>query len=206
MTKTPSLFLGAATRINNSGGLVPLELPAHHRRTHAVIAGMTGSGKTVFNLVLIEEALLSRVPVLMIDVKGDLANLLLAFPSLSPEDILPWVEGSLSPSDPRPSEVAAELAAQRAAGLAKWSIGEPELRVYAERTALRVITPGSNAGEMLHVLSSLERRSERWDTDLESARAALSAAISLLLRLLGRDPDPAKSKEHVLLSVLAEHD
>ncbi|HEX7476282.1 MAG TPA: hypothetical protein VF331_00605 [Polyangiales bacterium] len=57
---------------------------------------------------------------------------------------------------------------------------------------------------MLHVLSSLERRSSRWDTDVESARAALSAAVSLLLRLLGRDPDPAKSREHVLLSVLAE--
>ena len=56
----------------------------------------------------------------------------------------------------------------------------------------------------MHVLSSLERRSERWDADPESARAALSAAISLLLRLLGRDPDPAKSREHVLLSVLAE--
>jgi hypothetical protein len=50
----------------------------------------------------------------------------------------------------------------------------------------------------------LERRSARWDTDPEAARAALSAAVSLLLRLLGRDPDPAKSKEHVLLSVLAE--
>jgi hypothetical protein len=35
-------------------------------------------------------------------------------------------------------------------------------------------------------------------------RAALSAAVSLVLRLLGRDPDPAKSREHVLLSVLAE--
>ena len=54
------------------------------------------------------------------------------------------------------------------------------------------------------MLSPLERRSARWDTDPESARAALSAAVSLVLRLLGRDPDPAKSKEHVLLSVLAE--
>jgi hypothetical protein len=41
-------------------------------------------------------------------------------------------------------------------------------------------------------------------TDPESARAALSAAVSLLLRLLRRGPDPAKSKEHVLLSVLSE--
>jgi hypothetical protein len=47
------------------------------------------------------------------------------------------------------------------------------------------------------------RRSARWDQDPESARAALSAAVSLLLRLQGRDPDPARSREHVLLSVLA---
>src|SRR5439155_26484898 len=69
---------------------------------------------------------------------------------------------------------------------------------------IRVIAPGASAGEPLHVLSSLERRSDRWDRDPESARAALSAAVSLVLRLLGRDPDPAKSREHVLLSVLAE--
>jgi hypothetical protein len=67
-----------------------------------------------------------------------------------------------------------------------------------------VITPGSSAGESLHLLSSLERRSARWDVDPEAGRAALSAAISLVLRLLGRDPDPAKSREHVLLSLLAE--
>src|SRR5690606_36229910 len=59
-------------------------------------------------------------------------------------------------------------------------------------------------GEPLHILSSLERRKPLWDSDPETARASLSAAISLLLRLLGRDPDPAKSRAHVLLSVIAE--
>lgn len=54
------------------------------------------------------------------------------------------------------------------------------------------------------MLSSLERRSDRWDEDPETARDALSAAVSLVLRLLGRESDPAKSREHVLLSVLAE--
>ena len=54
------------------------------------------------------------------------------------------------------------------------------------------------------MLSSLERRSSRWDTDPESAQASLSAAVSLVLRLVGRDADPARSREHVLLSVLAE--
>jgi hypothetical protein len=54
------------------------------------------------------------------------------------------------------------------------------------------------------MLSSLERRSSRWESDPEAARDALMAAVSLVLRLLGREPDPAKSREHVLLSVLAE--
>ena len=91
-----------------------------------------------------------------------------------------------------------------AKGLKSWDITESAVERYVQGSTVRVITPGSSAGELLHVLSSLERRSERWDTDPESARAALSAAVSLLLRLLGRDPDPAKSREHVLLSVLAE--
>jgi hypothetical protein len=67
-----------------------------------------------------------------------------------------------------------------------------------------VLTPGSSAGEPLHILSPLERRNSDWDSDPEAGRAALSAAISLVLRLLGKDPDPAKSREHVLLSILAE--
>src|ERR1700740_2020145 len=54
--------------------------------THAVCVGMTGSGKTGLCLALIEEALLDGIPVLLIDPKGDLANLCLTFPALRPED------------------------------------------------------------------------------------------------------------------------
>jgi hypothetical protein len=180
-------------------------MPAHHLVTHGVVVGMTGSGKTGLVTVLIEEALRTGVPVLVIDVKGDLTNLLLSFPSFDAAAIEPWVHAMISPTDPRSAlEVAAQLAEERARGLRAWNIAEPALASYAATTEVRVITPGSSAGELLHVLSSLERRSERWDRDPESARAALSAAVSLLLRLLGRDSDPARSKEHVLLSVLAE--
>ena len=52
---------------------------------------MTGSGKTGLCLALIEEALLDGIPVLLIDPKGDLANLCLTFPELRPEDFKPWV-------------------------------------------------------------------------------------------------------------------
>ena len=48
--------------------------------THAVIIGMTGSGKTGLAITLLEEALIDRIPVIAIDPKGDLPNLLLTFP------------------------------------------------------------------------------------------------------------------------------
>jgi hypothetical protein len=63
---------------------------------------------------------------------------------------------------------------------------------------------GSSTGEPLHVLSFLEQPSPLWQTDVEAARESLSASLSLLLRLIGRDPDPTRSRDHVVLSILAE--
>src|SRR5436189_2829593 len=60
--------------------------------THAVVVGMTGSGKTGLCLSLLEEAAIDGVPALVIDPKGDLGNLLLAFPQLRPEDFRPWID------------------------------------------------------------------------------------------------------------------
>jgi hypothetical protein len=187
---------------DGAGGMA--RMPANHLVTHGVIVGMTGSGKSGCVTVMVEEALRARVPTLVVDVKGDLPNLLLSFPRFDPVDLVPWVESAVSGDDKPIERVANELNALRKNSLAAWSIGEGELEQFVRQSEIRVITPGSSAGELLHVLSSLERRSPRWDTDPESARAALSAAVSLVLRLLGRDPDPAKSREHVLLSVLAE--
>jgi hypothetical protein len=199
-----SLHLGAWRPLDGSKG-GPFRLPAHHLVTQGVVVGATGSGKTGLLMVLAEEALRAQIPVLVIDVKGDLPNLLLSFPTLAPSELLPWASAAAAANDARAhAAIAAELAEERRRGLAAWSIGELELAAFRASTSVRVITPGASAGELLHVLSSLERRSDRWEHDPESARAALSAAISLVLRLLGRDPDPAKSREHVLLAVLAE--
>ena len=46
---------------------------------------MTGSGKTGLCLSLLEEAALDGIPAIAIDPKGDLGNLLLAFPNLAAE-------------------------------------------------------------------------------------------------------------------------
>ena len=205
MAKTPALYLGCTRALNGAGVANQLKLPAHHLVTHAVVLGMTGSGKTGLTTVMIEEAIGAGVPVLVLDVKGDLPNLLLAFPDFDPGRFQPWVEGYSQPGDERtPEEISRTLTEEHRTGLQAWGIGEPQLQSFTRKTEVRVITPGSSAGESLHLLSSLERRSARWDQDPEAGRAALSAAISLVLRLLGRDPDPARSREHVLLSLLAE--
>ena len=59
--------------------------------THAVCVGMTGSGKTGLCIDILEEAAIDGIPALVIDPKGDLANLLLTFPTLSAEEFQPWV-------------------------------------------------------------------------------------------------------------------
>jgi DNA helicase HerA-like ATPase len=57
-----------------------------------VIIGMTGSGKTGLSVGLIEEAALGGIPVVIIDPKAEMSNLLLAFSDLTPESFEPWVD------------------------------------------------------------------------------------------------------------------
>src|SRR5512135_2781013 len=64
--------------------------------THAVVTGMTGSGKTGLCIDLLEEAALQRVPAIIIDPKGDLTNLLLHFPELLPADFQPWIDPDMA--------------------------------------------------------------------------------------------------------------
>ena len=72
----------------------PFLLDPSDLTTHGLIVGMTGSGKTALGIVLIEELLTRGIPVLAIDPKGDLGNLLLAFPRLSAEEFSPFVDPS----------------------------------------------------------------------------------------------------------------
>jgi hypothetical protein len=200
------LTIGRSLPFDGTGTAAPLGIPSHHLTTHAVVLGMTGSGKTGLVLVTVEEALRQGIPTLMVDLKGDLPNLLLAPPMADPAAFDPWIDPHAPEHHGRaPAEVAAELAAKRDAGLVRSGISPEHVAAYRASTHVRVLTPGSTAGEPVHLLSSLERRSALWDSDLESARAALSSAISLALRLVGRDPEPARSRDHVLLAVLAEH-
>jgi DNA helicase HerA-like ATPase len=122
------LHLGERRSVDGQRELGRFELPTDHLLTHGVIVGMTGSGKTGLVTVLVEEALRAEIPVLVVDIKGDLPNLALAFPSFDAEPMTPWVEPAPNDEDgiADPPEVARALEDRRAA-LAKSGIGEAEL-------------------------------------------------------------------------------
>ena len=85
--------------------------------THAVVVGMTGSGKTGLCINLLEEAVLDNIPSIIIDPKGDITNLLLTFPNLQPEDFQPWV-------NPDEAQRAGQTIASYAADVAsRWKSG-----------------------------------------------------------------------------------
>src|SRR4030043_538197 len=97
-----------------------LEEPAD-LTTHAVVVGMTGSGKTGLCIDLLEEAALNNIPALMIDPKGDMTNTLLHFPDLLPQDFQPWVNPDQARRAGKTLEQAAADAAQLwTKGLTDW--------------------------------------------------------------------------------------
>ena len=123
--------------------------------THAVCIGMTGSGKTGLGITLIEEAAIDGLPVLAIDPKGDLANLMLTFPGLSAQEFAPWV----NPDEARTQqmsvdEFAAKEAARWKAGLADWDEDGDRIRRLKAAADVSVYTPGSRAGLPLSILET----------------------------------------------------
>src|SRR5210317_1261566 len=116
--------------------------------THAVIIGMTGSGKTGLGIGLLEEALIDNIPIIAIDPKGDLPNLLLNFPDLEPKNFQPWVNAQDALNKGLPIEkFASQQAETWRKGLAAW--GQAPERIARLRAAadFTVYTPGSHAGE-----------------------------------------------------------
>jgi phage host-nuclease inhibitor protein Gam len=174
--------------------------------THAVCVGMTGSGKTGLCLALLEEAAIDSVPAIIIDPKGDLANLALAFPDLDAASFLPWVDASEAARHGMTVEqYAADTAKRWKQGLADW--GQPPERIARFRDAAEVAiyTPGSDAGRRLTVLRSFDAPPDELIQDSDAYREHLTATASGLLALLGIDADPVRSREHILLASLLDH-
>jgi hypothetical protein len=182
----------------------PFEIKASDLTTHGIVIGMTGSGKTGLSIVLIEEALQAGIPVIVIDPKGDMGNLGLAFPELRPEDFAPWVDTESAARDGLTPEAAAAAAAKSwTEGLADWDLGAEDLARYAASREVRIITPGSTAGIPLNLIESLDPPGEAID-DEEEFRDQVDAVVTALLGLLHLPADPVSSP-YILLFTLIEN-
>ncbi len=183
----------------------PLIYEAKDLTTHAVCVGMTGSGKTGLGIGLIEEAAIDGIPAIVIDPKGDMGNLLLAFPHLAPSDFRPWVdEGEAARKQTTPDEHAIHVAETWRRGLMAW--GQDGARIARLRASadFAIYTPGSRAGLPLSILSSLSAPPPGFAEDTAAMRDRVSAAVSGLLALAGVEADPIQSREHILLSNIVD--
>ncbi|MBK9601097.1 MAG: DUF87 domain-containing protein [Anaerolineales bacterium] len=174
--------------------------------THAVVTGMTGSGKTGLCVALLEEAALQNIPAIIIDPKGDLTNLLLHFPDLLPQDFQPWIDPEMERRTGKSmEEIANEAASSWRNGLNEWGIGPDRLLALKNAAQFAIYTPGSDSGIPVSVLSSLAAPGLDWESNREVLRERISSTVTALLGLVGmNDLDPLRSREHILLSNIFE--
>jgi len=173
--------------------------------THAVIIGMTGSGKTGLGIGILEEALIDNIPVIAIDPKGDLTNLLLNFPDLSPEDFRPWVNAQDALNKGLTIDQFAAMQAETwRKGLADWGQEPDRIARLKTKADFAVYTPGSHAGLPVSVLKSFSPPSPVILEDPDLIRQKIQTMATSLLTLLGIEADPIMSREHVLLSNIFE--
>jgi hypothetical protein len=173
--------------------------------THAVIIGMTGSGKTGLGIGILEEALIDNIPIIAIDPKGDLPNLLLNFPDLGPEDFRPWVNAQDALNKGLTiDQFAAKQAETWRKGLADWGQGPDRIARLKATADFSVYTPGSHAGIPVSVLRSFSPPPPGTLEDPDLLREQIQTTATSLLALLGIEADPIISREHILLSNIFE--
>jgi hypothetical protein len=173
--------------------------------THAVCVGMTGSGKTGLCVTLLEEAAIDGIPAIIIDPKGDLADLMLTFPNLSPEEFRPWVDDEEARKRGiSPEEYARAEAERWSKGLADWEEDGDRIRRLRSAADFAVYTPGSSAGLPVSIASSFAAPPPQYYSDRELLSERISTTTSGLLGLIGIQADPLRSREHILISKILE--
>ncbi len=171
--------------------------------THAVVVGMTGSGKTGLCITMLEEAAIDAIPAIIIDPKGDLSNLLLTFPNLKPEDFAPWINADdARKKGVEPADFAAQQADLWKKGLADWQQDGDRIQRLRDSADFAIYTPGSNAGLPVSILKSFAAPPAEIANDSELLRERITSTVTSLLGLMNIQADPLQSREHILLSTI----
>ncbi len=171
--------------------------------THAVIIGMTGSGKTGLGIAMIEEAAIDKVPSIIIDPKGDMGNLLLSFPGLKVEDFRNWIDPAEAEGKGMDPDVyAGETAKNWEEGLRSFYQDKNRITLFRESADFTIYTPGSSAGVPLSILSNFDVPSQDVLDDPDTFSSIINSTVMGLLSLVDIKADAITSKEYILLAAI----
>jgi len=174
----------------------PFTIESDSLTTHGVILGMTGSGKTGLAVACLEELALAGVPCVVVDQKGDLARLMLAFPGLRAKQFEPWVDvREANAKSISCLELAEKTAALWRKGIERTGQDVERVERYGNSLQFRLYTPGQRIAP-ISVLSNLDRPE---DNQNEAATDVATSLISMMARI----SDPERVRTYLSACVLA---
>jgi len=166
--------------------------------THAAIIGMTGSGKTGLGISILEEACIDNIPTFIIDPKGDMTNLALAFPQMSAQDFVPYVDENEAQNKGMSADEFAASEAQTWKNGIEGSFQSLErVGLFKDSAELKIYTPKSSSGVGVALLGDFARPS--LEVGSEEFSEYVGSLASSVLSLVGIEND-VNSKEHLLIS------
>jgi len=179
---TMSMLIGT----KNDG--TPLTIDPADLTTHGVVLGRTGSGKTGATVATIEEAVLSGASAIIIDPKGDLTNLALAFPGLAAGEFAPWAEDGKDPGE------IADRARKELGHLA------PNVQRWKSAADVTIYAPGKTrgGGQSVNVLASFDAPTGNYSE--QALRDRASALVAGVLNAIGHTADPMTDPANVFLT------
>src|SRR5690606_11351921 len=79
------------------------------------------------------------------------------------------------------------------------------IRHLRNQVEIGIYTPGSSAGRPVSVLRSFDAPPRQRIDDADAFRERIQTTVTGLLGLLGIDPDPIRSRPHILISGILDH-
>jgi len=131
----------------------PVTLNKSDLLKHIFICGKTGTGKTVLAKILLEEVALLRIPVIAIDLKGDISSLAIQATGEDPRDLIPWIpvrEGA------EKEKKAAEISSGHREHLKEWGFDFIHPTDFNKKVRVQVFTPRSDVGFRLAISPFVE--------------------------------------------------
>jgi DNA helicase HerA-like ATPase len=171
--------------------------------THTFICGGSGSGKTVMGKAIIEEAALKGIPSIIVDLKGDLSSLALAFGEMTAQAVAPWIVVEDKSTLGRAALAEANSFRKR---LWDWGLGETNVREFSSQIAVEIFTPRSELGRRVSIPlipSPPPDINKLFDADPDTASVMVTSMAEALVRRV--IPSGQRDRETDFVTALIEH-